>query len=91
MFNFIIHSTKALLAGLWILAILGMISISPLPAEYQWYLLVLAGVVLVVHLLEYFALKAKVKHKSNTDISFTQTMLWGFGHWLPLLNKSIEK
>jgi uncharacterized protein YhhL (DUF1145 family) len=85
MFNFIIHSTKALLAGLWILAILGFISISPLPAEYQFYLLVLAGIVLLVHLLEYIAMKAKVKSKSNTEISFVQTMLWGFGHWLPLL------
>lgn len=91
MFNFIIHSTKALLAGLWILAILGFISVSPLPEEYQFYLLILAGIVLLVHLLEYFAIKAKVKTKSNADISFVQTMLWGLCHWLPLLNKSIEK
>ncbi|AAZ24940.1 MULTISPECIES: DUF1145 domain-containing protein [Colwellia] len=91
MFNFIIHSTKALLTGLWILAILGLASINPLPVEYQLYLLPLAGIVLLAHLLEYFAMKAKVKTKSNTEISFVQTMLWGFGHWLPLLNKSIEK
>ncbi|KGJ90809.1 DUF1145 domain-containing protein [Colwellia psychrerythraea] len=85
MFNLIIHSTKALLAGLWILAILGLISISPLPTEYQFYLLVLAGIVLLVHLLEFVAMKGKVKNKSNIEISFVQTMLWGFGHWLPLL------
>ncbi len=85
MFNLIIHSTKALLAGLWLLAILGLVSITPLPAEYQSYLLPLAGIVLFVHLLEYVAMKAKVKSKSNTEISFVQTMLWGFGHWLPLL------
>ncbi|TWX67954.1 DUF1145 domain-containing protein [Colwellia demingiae] len=85
MFNFIIHSTKALLAGLWIMAILGLVSISPLPSEYQLYLLALAGIVLLVHLIEFFAMKTKVKSKSNIEISFVQTMLWGFGHWLPLL------
>ena len=85
MLNLIIHCTKALLAGLWILAILGFISLSPLPEEYQFYLLVLAGIVFLVHLLEYFAMKGKVKTKRNIDISFVQTMLWGFGHWLPLL------
>ena len=85
MFNFIIVSTKALLIGLWILAITGLLSLSPLPGEYQLYALVLAGVVLLVHLLEFFAMKAKVKSKSNIEISFVQTMLWGFGHWLPLL------
>jgi len=88
MLNLIIHSTKALLAGLWILAILGLISISPLPAEYQSYLFPLAGIVLLVHLVEFFAMKAKVKTKSNTDISFVQTMLWGFSHWLPLLKNN---
>lgn len=85
MFNLIIHSTKTLLAALWLLAILGLLSKSPLPSEYQLYLLALAGIVLLVHLLEFVAMKGKVKSKSNIDISFVQTMLWGFGHWLPIL------
>ena len=85
MFNFTIHSTKALLTGLWIMAILGIASISPLSEEYQLYPLALAGVVLLIHLLEFFVIKTKVKN--NIEISFVQTLLWGFGHWLPLFKK----
>jgi len=85
MFSLLINSTKAVLMGLWIFALLGLLSLSPLPIEYQFYLLALAGIVLLVHLLEFFTMKTKVKSKSNIDISFVQTMLWGFGHWLPLL------
>jgi uncharacterized protein YhhL (DUF1145 family) len=85
MFNFAIHSTKALLAGLWVMAILGLISISPVPTEYQFYVLALAGTVLLVHLIEFFAMKAILRNKSNKEMSFVQTMLWGFGYWLPLL------
>ena len=87
MLNLIILALKALLVGLWGLALLGLLSLSPLPAQYQFYLLVLAGGVLLVHLLEYFAMKAKVMTKAKIEMSFIQTMLWGFGYWLPLLKK----
>ncbi len=91
MFNFIIVSTKALLIGLWLFAILGLLVLSPLPAEYQFYVLVLAGIVLLVHFLEYFAMKDKLKSKSNIEMSFVETMLWGFGYWLPILQNNSEK
>lgn len=85
MFNLIIVSIKALLISLWILAFLGLLSISPLSIEYQSYILALTGIVLLVHLLEFFVMRAKVKSKSKIGMSFLQTMLWGFGYWLPLL------
>jgi len=87
MLNLIILALKASLVGLWGLALLGLLSLSPLPAEYQFYVLALAGVVLLAHLLEFFAMKAKVMTKTKTEMSFIQTMLWGFGYWLPLLKK----
>lgn len=74
--------------GLWVFALLGLLSLSPLSFEYQPYVLALAGVVLLVHLLEFFAMKTKVKSKSTIDMSFVQTMLWGFSYWLPLLKKN---
>ncbi|MCW8864685.1 MAG: DUF1145 domain-containing protein [Colwellia sp.] len=86
MFNLIIYSTKVLLVGLWLMVILGLVSLSPLPAQYQFYALALASVVLLVHLVEYFVMKAKVLSKTKTQMSFIQTMLWGFGYWLPLIN-----
>ncbi|PKI16607.1 DUF1145 domain-containing protein [Colwellia sp. 12G3] len=88
MFNFIIYSTKFLLVGLWILAISGLLSLSPLPAEYQFYMLALAGAVLLVHFIEFLAMKNKIKNHSSKEMSFIQTMLWGFGYWLPLLKNS---
>ncbi|WP_191321721.1 DUF1145 domain-containing protein [Colwellia sp. C1TZA3] len=85
MLNIVIYSLKALLTGLWVLAILGLLSLSPLAAEYQFYALVLAGVALLVHFIEFFAMKAKFKKQSGLAMNFVQTMLWGFGYWLPIL------
>lgn len=86
MLNLVIPVLKALLVGLWGLALLGLLSISPLSEKYQFYVSALASVVLLVHFIEYFAIKAKVMSKAKRTMSFTQTMLWGFGYWLPLLN-----
>ena len=91
MLNLVIPVLKASLVGLWGLALLGLLSVSPLPEKYQFYVLVLAGVVLLAHFLEYFAMKAKLKSKSNTEMSFVQTMLWGFGYWLPIFKNKIDK
>jgi len=86
MLSSIITVLKISLVGLWGLALLGLLSMSPLPEQYQPYILPLVGIVLVAHLVEYFAMKAKVMAKTKIQMSFTQTMLWGFGYWLPLLN-----
>lgn len=86
MLNLVIPVLKASLVGLWGLTLLGLLSTSPLPEKYQFYVSALASVVLLAHFIEYFAMKAKVMSKAKTPMSFTQTMLWGFGYWLPLLN-----
>ena len=75
MLNLIIYSTKAALIGLWVFTLLGLLSISPIPAEYQFNVLALAGVVLLVHFIEYLLMKTKVKNKAQIDMSFVQTML----------------
>jgi len=79
--------TKGLLVILWALAILLLVSLSPLSIEFNFYVLALASTVLIIHLIEYFAIKAKIIAKTKIKMSFVQTMLWGFGYWLPLLNK----
>jgi len=88
MLNFVTYSLKALLTGLWVLAILALLSLSPLPADYQFYAFTLAGVVLLVHFIEFFAMKAKFKKQSGLAMNFVQTMLWGFGYWLPIFQRS---
>jgi uncharacterized protein YhhL (DUF1145 family) len=84
MFSLIISITKVLLIGLWVFALLGLLSMSPLTAQYQFYVSILAAIVLLVHFIEYLIMKAKVKSKAKLPMSFIQTMLWGFGYWLPL-------
>ncbi|MBA6415827.1 DUF1145 domain-containing protein [Colwellia sp. 6M3] len=90
MFNVVVFSLKALLTGLWIFAILGLLSLSPLPTEVQFYVSLLACITLLVHFVEFFAMKTKFKSQSGLAMNFGQTMLWGFGYWLPILNSSAK-
>ncbi|MBA6327056.1 DUF1145 domain-containing protein [Colwellia sp. MB02u-6] len=83
MLNFVIYSLKALLTGLWALAIIAVLSLSPLPTDYQFYALTSAGVALLVHFIKFFTTKAKFKKQRGLAMNFVQTMLWGFGYWLP--------
>ncbi|MBA6350836.1 MULTISPECIES: DUF1145 domain-containing protein [unclassified Colwellia] len=91
MLSTIIIMLKMSLTVLWILALLGLFSISPLPTEYQFYLLALAIIVLLVHFIEFFAMKANFKNHSKSEMNFLQTMLWGFGYWLPILKHYQEQ
>ena len=91
MFNVVVFSLKALLTGLWIFAILGLLSLSPLPTEVQFYVSLLACITLLVHFVEFFAMKTKFKNQSGLAMNFGQTMLWGFGYWLPMLKSSTEQ
>jgi len=63
--NLIIKGTKALVIGLWVLAILGLLSlslslslsVSPIITQIQFYILALAGIVLLAHFVEYWVMK----------------------------------
>jgi len=90
MLNVVIYSLKALLTGLWIFAILGLLSLSPLPTEVQFYVSLLACVALLVHFIEFFSMKTKFKSQSGLEMNFLQTMLWGFGYWLPILKHAAK-
>jgi len=85
MLSLIIPLLKASLVALWGIALLGLLSISFLPEQLQRYILPFAGLVLIVHFIEYLVVKRKLKNKSNIEVNFIKTMLWGFGYWLPLL------
>jgi uncharacterized protein YhhL (DUF1145 family) len=90
MLNVVIYSLKALLIGLWIFVILGLLSLSELPTEVQLYVSELACVVLLVHFIEFFAMKTKFKNQSGLAMNFLQTMLWRFGYWLPIMKSSAQ-
>ena len=82
-----VMGVKILLVGLWGVAILILFSISPIPKDYQNYVLILTGIVLMVHFIEFVAIKGKLKRNNDIEMNFLQTMLWGFGYWLPILKK----
>jgi len=65
----------------WIALVLSLISVIPRP--YSSYVIWIGAWVLLIHLLEYFYVKAKFAGKVGVEISFVQTMLFGFTYWLP--------
>jgi len=87
MFDLLINGTRAILVVLWSLSVLVILSLASLPTALLSYVLPLAGIVLLVHLFEYFAMKTKVSAKTKIEMSLIQTMLWGFVYWLPLLKE----
>ena len=93
--NSIITGTKALVIGLWALTILGLLSLSlslsPLITQIQFYVLVLAGIVLLAHFVEYCVMKERMMTKTTIKMSFIQTMMWGYVYWLPILIDSKNK
>ncbi len=85
MLSVIVKGVKVSVIGLWamvFLSLLSMLSISIV--EYRSYIFLILGLVLLVHFAEYRLMKEKFMAKTKTKLSFMQTMLWGFGYWLPL-------
>ncbi len=81
MLDLIVKVTRIGVIVFWIALVLSLISVIPRP--YSSYVIWIGACVLLVHLLEYFYVKAKFAGKDGVDISFVQTMLFGFTYWLP--------
>lgn len=72
------NSLKALTVLFWVVFIVNLFQL--LPNYYVW--LTYAGFgLLVIHGLEY----VMIKPKKFKDMSLIQTLLFGFGYWLPIL------
>jgi uncharacterized protein YhhL (DUF1145 family) len=76
---------KAAVAVFWLAWILSLVSV--IPSHYGSTIVFLGGLVLVVHLFEYLLVKSKFAERGGDGISFVQTLLFGFAHWLPLLKQ----
>ena len=88
MLKLIIQSTKALLLALWVVCVLSLLSIVPEP--YARTVLIIGAVVLLVHFVEYLLVRSKVAEKLDGNTGFIGTMVYGFGHWLPVLRSGPE-
>ncbi len=77
----IINGTKVFLYAFWIAFILSIFSM--LPAEFNSIMFYLGLIMLGIHVLEYVV----IKFVMSKDIGFIQTLIFGFGHWLPLMKK----
>jgi len=73
--------TKFIVIMIWIAFLLTLFSV--FPDSYSAIFKFLGIALFVIHLTEYIAIKKMIKQ----DIDFIQTMLFGYGHWLPLLKK----
>ncbi len=83
MLNMIIVITKVALLALWLACLLSLFSV--LPEQFGRPILWAGGFILLLHLVEYFAVRAKVAERQNGDTGFIGTMVFGFGYWLPVL------
>ena len=78
--------TKVILVLFWIVWLLALLSILPEPWSQR---LMWTGVaLLVIHLGEYLFLHAKVAALQDGNSGFLGFMVFGFGYWLPVLNRS---
>ena len=89
MFNLFINTVKASLIIFWLVAILTIAKLINLP--YSDEVLIVAVVLIIAHIAEYVALPLTLFKGKEIKISFIQTLLFGFGHWLPLLQANKSK
>jgi uncharacterized protein YhhL (DUF1145 family) len=82
MLDLFVKATRIGVIVFWVALVLSLISVIPRP--YSSYVIWIGGWVLLIHLLEYFYVKAKFPGQDSVEISFVQTMLFGFTYWLPL-------
>lgn len=85
MVNVMVTSVKVLLAILYGVSFLSLFSLPPIVVDYRVYLLAILCLVLLAHLIEFLVMKTKVENISNKKMSFSKTMLWGCGYWLPII------
>jgi uncharacterized protein YhhL (DUF1145 family) len=83
MLDHLVKVTKIAVVAFWIALLLSLISVIPNP--YGTYIVWIAGLVLLIHLFEYFLVRSRFTGSDHGNFSFVKTMLFGFTHWLPLL------
>jgi uncharacterized protein YhhL (DUF1145 family) len=77
--------TKALLATFWIAWILSLVSLVPDP--YGQPVMWIGVALLVVHFLEFLLVRSKMTELQDGKTGFIETMVFGFGYWLPVLKR----
>jgi uncharacterized protein YhhL (DUF1145 family) len=85
MLKLIVNATKTAAIVFWLACILSVASVIPSP--YASFIIGLGAFVLVAHLLEYLFVKFRFAEPNGWKISFVQTMIFGFTHWLPMLKQ----
>ena len=85
MFELLMKGTKVTLLAFWCAVVLSLFSLLGQP--YSQTILWIGGLLLVVHLTEYLFVRSRVAERNNGNTGFLQTMLFGFGHWLPVLKQ----
>lgn len=83
MLNLIVNGTRVAVIVFWIAFVLSLFSV--IPGPYSSLIIWLGGLVLLIHLAEYFFVKSRFAGSDLDEMNFVKTMVFGFTHWLPLI------
>jgi uncharacterized protein YhhL (DUF1145 family) len=80
-----INLTRVFALALWVACIVSLLV--TLPEGYRSVILMIGGLVLLLHFLEYLLVRSKVAAKLDGKTGFIQTMMFGFAFWWPVLRE----
>ena len=83
MLSLIVNDTRIAVVAFWIAFVLSLFSV--IPGPYRSFVIWIGGLVLLIHLAEYFFVKSRFAGSDAGEINFVKTMVFGFTHWLPLI------
>ena len=84
MLDLIVRVTRIGVIVFWFAFVLGLLSF--LPAPFGQLIVWVGFAVLVIHLVEYLYARYLFKGLDKSQVSFVQTLLFGFTHLFPLVN-----
>lgn len=83
MLDLLLRMTRAGVVVFWVAAVLSLFGLVSDP--YGEFIAWFAGIVLLIHLSEYFYVRRRFPNTAGLKISFVLTLLFGLTHWLPLV------
>lgn len=82
--NIFIQVSKAVAIAIYSIALIALLTQAMQP--YRNIIVGVAAVLILAHLLEYLVLRKKLQAAApHRRHHFLQTLLFGYGHWVPLL------
>lgn len=85
MLNLALTVSKMVILVFWLAFVLSLASV--VPGTYGQIITWVGVLVLVLHCVEYLAIRGGIIVLEGGEAGFVQTLLFGFTHWLPLVRR----